>query len=55
MDTPSYDGKMDGDEVHNLYPTPNIVTVTKSKMLRLAGHVARKREIKIEQEFIQKT
>jgi hypothetical protein len=29
--------------------------VTKSKMLRLAGHVARKREIKIEQEFIQKT
>jgi hypothetical protein len=29
------------DELHNLYSSPNIVRVIKSRMMRCAGHVAR--------------
>jgi hypothetical protein len=29
------------DELHNLYSSPNIVRVTKSRRIRWAGHVAR--------------
>jgi hypothetical protein len=29
------------DELHNLFPSPNIVRVIKSRRMRLAGHVAR--------------
>jgi hypothetical protein len=32
------------DEVHNLYSSPNIVRVTKSRRMRWAGHVARMEE-----------
>jgi hypothetical protein len=32
------------DELHNLYSSPNIVRVIKSKRMRWAGHVARMRE-----------
>jgi hypothetical protein len=33
--------KLHNDELHNLYSSPNIVTVIKSRRLRWAGHVAR--------------
>ena len=32
------------EELHNLYNSPNIVKVVKSRILRLAGHVARMEE-----------
>jgi hypothetical protein len=33
------------DELHNLYSSPNIVRVIKSRMMRWAGHVARMGEV----------
>jgi hypothetical protein len=30
-----------GDELHNLYSSPNIIRVIKARRLRWAGHVAR--------------
>jgi hypothetical protein len=33
--------KLHNDELHNLYSSPNIVTVIKSRRMRWAGHVAR--------------
>jgi hypothetical protein len=32
--------KLHNDELHNLYSSPNIVRVIKSKRMRWAGHVA---------------
>jgi hypothetical protein len=32
---------MHNDELHNLYSSPNIVRVIKSRRMRWAGHVAR--------------
>jgi hypothetical protein len=32
--------KLHNDELHNLYSSPNIVTVIKSRKMRWAGHVA---------------
>jgi hypothetical protein len=34
-------GKLHDDELHNLYSSPNIVKVIKSRRMRWAGHVAR--------------
>jgi hypothetical protein len=36
--------KLDNDELHNLYSSPNIVSVIKSRRMRWAGHVARMEE-----------
>jgi hypothetical protein len=33
--------KLHNDELHSLYPSPNIVRVIKARRLRWAGHVAR--------------
>jgi hypothetical protein len=33
--------KLHNDELHDMYSSPNIVRVIKSKMMRWAGHVAR--------------
>jgi hypothetical protein len=33
--------KLSNDELHNLYSSPNIVRVIKSRRMRWAGHVAR--------------
>jgi hypothetical protein len=33
--------KLHNEELNNLYPSPNIVRVVKSKRMRWAGHVAR--------------
>jgi hypothetical protein len=33
--------KLHNEELHNLYASPNIVTVTKPTTMRLARHVAR--------------
>jgi hypothetical protein len=32
---------MDNEELHNLYSSPNIIRMMKSKRMRQAGHVAR--------------
>jgi hypothetical protein len=37
--------KMDNDELHSLYSSPNIVMVIKSRRMRRAGHVARVGEV----------
>jgi hypothetical protein len=36
--------KSHNDELHSLYSSPNIVTVIKSRRMRLARHVARMKE-----------
>jgi hypothetical protein len=36
--------KLHNDELHNLFSSPNIVTVIKSRRMRWAGHVARVEE-----------
>jgi hypothetical protein len=36
--------KLHNDQLHSLYSSPNIVRVIKSRRMRWAGHVARKRE-----------
>jgi hypothetical protein len=36
--------KLHNEELHDLYSSPNIVRVIKSRRMRWAGHVARKRE-----------
>jgi hypothetical protein len=36
--------KLQNDELHNLYSSPNIVRMIKSRRMRWAGHVARMRE-----------
>jgi hypothetical protein len=33
--------KLHNDEFHNLYSSPNIIRMIKSKRMKLAGHVAR--------------
>jgi hypothetical protein len=38
--------KLHNDELHNLYSSPNIVRVIKSRRLRWAGHVARMGEVR---------
>jgi hypothetical protein len=35
--------KLHNDELHSLYSSPNIVSVTKSRRMRWAGHVTRMR------------
>jgi hypothetical protein len=37
--------KLRNDELHNLYSSPNIVRVSKSRMMRWAGHLARTGEV----------
>jgi hypothetical protein len=39
--------KLHNDELHNLYFSPNIVRVIKSRRMRWAGHVARMREVRV--------
>jgi hypothetical protein len=33
--------KLLNEEIHNLYSSPSIIRMTKSRRMRLAGHVAR--------------
>jgi hypothetical protein len=37
--------KLYSAELHNLYPSLNIITIIKSRKMRWAGHVARMREM----------
>ena len=37
-------GRLNYDELHSLYRSPNIAMVIKSRRLRRAGHVARMEE-----------
>jgi hypothetical protein len=34
-------GMLHNEELHNLYPSPSIITIIKSSRMRWAGHVAR--------------
>jgi hypothetical protein len=36
--------KLHNEELHNLYPSPNIIRMIKSRRIRWAGHVARMAE-----------
>jgi hypothetical protein len=38
--------KLHNDELHNLYSSPSIIRMVKSKMMRLAEHVSRMEEMK---------
>jgi hypothetical protein len=33
--------ELHNDELHNVYSTPNIIRIIKSRMMRWAGHVVR--------------
>jgi hypothetical protein len=44
--------KLHNDELHNLYSSPNIVRVIKSRRMRWAGHVARMGEGKVFTGFL---
>jgi hypothetical protein len=37
--------RLHNEELHNLYASPNIIRLTKSKRMRQAGHVARMGEM----------
>jgi hypothetical protein len=37
--------KLNNEELHNLYSSSSIIIMNKSKRIRLAGHVARTREM----------
>jgi hypothetical protein len=36
--------ELHNEELHNLYPSPSIIRIIKSRMVRLTGHVARRGE-----------
>jgi hypothetical protein len=38
--------KLNNEELHNLYTSPNIIRVINSRRMRWAGHVARMGEIR---------
>jgi hypothetical protein len=38
--------RLHNEELHNLYASPNIIRVIKSRRLKWAGHVARMEEVK---------
>jgi len=40
--------RLHNEELHNLYTSPSIIRVIKSKMLRCAGYVTRMRGMRIE-------
>jgi hypothetical protein len=47
-------GKLRKEETHNLYPSPNIIRVIKSRRIRWARHVARTREMRNASRYGQK-
>jgi hypothetical protein len=43
--------KMHNEELHNLYSSPNIIRMIKSRRMRWAGHVARMGEKRVHIEY----
>jgi hypothetical protein len=43
--------RLHNEELLNLYPSPNIIKVIKSRRMRLAGHVARMRDMRNAYDF----
>jgi hypothetical protein len=43
--------KLHNEELHNLFSSPNITRMIKSRRMRLVGHVARMREIRTAYKF----
>jgi hypothetical protein len=43
--------ELHNEELHNLYSTPSIIRMIKSRRMRWAGYVARMREFKLKVEF----
>jgi hypothetical protein len=39
-------GRLHNEELHNLYASPNIIRVIKSRKMRWMGHVARMEEMR---------
>jgi hypothetical protein len=39
--------KLHNEELHNLYSSPNIIRMIKSRRMRWAGHVARMGEMRV--------
>jgi hypothetical protein len=46
--------KMHNEELHNLYSSPNIVRMIKSRMVRWARHVARMEELRYSYKVLVK-
>jgi hypothetical protein len=42
------------DDLHNVYISPNIIRVMKSRNMRLAGHAARIGEVRIHTVLVRK-
>jgi len=38
--------RLHDEEIHYLYPSPNVISVTKSRMMRWTGHVAWRKEMR---------
>jgi hypothetical protein len=47
--------RLHNEELHNLYTSPNIIGIIKSRRMALAGHVARMGEETCIQNFDRKT
>jgi hypothetical protein len=43
--------RLHNEEIHNLYPSPNVISVIKSRRMRLAVHIAYRRDEKCIQYF----
>ena len=43
--------RLQNEELHSLYRSPNIVRVIKSRRLKWAGHVARMEEVEVLSKF----
>jgi hypothetical protein len=43
--------KLHSEELHNLYSSPDTIRMIKSRRMRLAGHVARVRRLKLHTKF----
>jgi hypothetical protein len=46
--------KLRNEELHDLYPSPSIVRVIKSRRMRWAGHVARMRRLGVYRGLVRK-
>ena len=53
MDENGEGRRLQNEELHSLYRSPNIARVIKSRRSRWAGHVARMRKVRVLSKFLQ--